>query len=201
MHLRHDADDRKFERCSCGTRPVRRRKCGCRRRLELSARRAARTQCGTRTMPPARPAAHARRRHQPRRSSPAPGPRRRGACASSRRRARSCPAPPARLRLSAAVLRRRPGLRRHCGTRRRAPDNADERSSWPPTLEAIANTTRANYFYAGTALDLKQVCDGLSSRLVVETHEIEVSSFFAAAGAVLALLAAGLSLWWFGRVV
>ncbi len=69
------------------------------------------------------------------------------------------------------------------------------------TLKAIANITRANYFYAGTAEDLKQVYDGLSSRLVVETHEIEVSSFFAAAGAVLALLAAGLSLWWFGRVV
>lgn len=69
------------------------------------------------------------------------------------------------------------------------------------TLKAIANMTRANYFYAGTAEDLKQVYDALSSRLVVETHETEVSFLFAAAGALLSVLAAGFSLWWFGRVV
>jgi len=69
------------------------------------------------------------------------------------------------------------------------------------TLKAIANITRANYFYAGTADDLKQVYQGLSSRLVVETRETEISALLAAAGALLALLAAGLSVWWFGRVM
>jgi Ca-activated chloride channel homolog len=69
------------------------------------------------------------------------------------------------------------------------------------TLKAIANATRANYFYAGTADDLKQVYKGLSSRLVVETKETEITALFAAAGALLALLAAGLSVWWFGRVM
>jgi Ca-activated chloride channel family protein len=69
------------------------------------------------------------------------------------------------------------------------------------TLKNIANTTRANYFYAGTAEDLKQVYQGLSSRLVVETKETEVSGLLAAVGALLALLAAGLSVWWFGRVM
>ena len=69
------------------------------------------------------------------------------------------------------------------------------------TLKNIANATRANYFYAGTAEDLKQVYHGLSSRLVVETKETEVSALLAAAGALLALLAAGLSVWWFGRVM
>ena len=69
------------------------------------------------------------------------------------------------------------------------------------TLKAIANATRANYFYAGTAEDLKQVYQSLSSRLVVETKETEVSALFAAAGALLALLAATLSVWWFGRVM
>lgn len=68
------------------------------------------------------------------------------------------------------------------------------------TLKSIANFTRANYFYAGTAEDLKQVYEGLSSRLVVETKETEVTALFAAAGAALAVLAAGLSVWWFGRV-
>lgn len=68
------------------------------------------------------------------------------------------------------------------------------------TLKGIANFTRANYFYAGTAEDLKQVYEGLSSRLVVETKETEVTALFAAAGAALAVLAAALSVWWFGRV-
>ena len=69
------------------------------------------------------------------------------------------------------------------------------------TLKNIASATRANYFYAGTAEDLKQVYQGLSSRLVVETKESEISALLAAAGALLALLAAGLSVWWFGRVM
>ena len=69
------------------------------------------------------------------------------------------------------------------------------------TLKAIATATRANYFYAGTAEDLKQVYQGLSSRLVVETKETEITAFFALAGALLALLAAGLSVAWFGRVM
>ena len=69
------------------------------------------------------------------------------------------------------------------------------------TLKAIATQTRANYFYAGTAEDLKQVYSGLSSRLVVETRETEVTALFAFLGALLAVAAAGLSVWWFGRVV
>ena len=69
------------------------------------------------------------------------------------------------------------------------------------TLKNIANATRASYFYAGTAEDLKQVYQGLSSRLVVETKETEITGLLAAAGALLALLAAGLSVWWFGRVM
>jgi Ca-activated chloride channel homolog len=69
------------------------------------------------------------------------------------------------------------------------------------TLKSIATATRANYFYAGTAEDLKEVYEGLSSRLVVETKETEISALFAAAGALLVVLAAGLSVWWFGRVL
>ena len=69
------------------------------------------------------------------------------------------------------------------------------------TLKNIANATRANYFYAGTADDLKQVYQGLSSRLVVETKETEITGLLALAGALLAIAAAALSVWWFGRVV
>jgi len=69
------------------------------------------------------------------------------------------------------------------------------------TLKSISTFTRANYFYAGTAEDLKEVYKGLSSRLVVETKETEVTALFAAAGALLGVVAAGLSVWWFGRVM
>jgi Ca-activated chloride channel homolog len=68
------------------------------------------------------------------------------------------------------------------------------------TLKNISVLTHGEYFYAGSAEDLKKVYQNLSSRMVVERKETEISALFAALGAALALAAAGLSLWWFGRV-
>jgi Ca-activated chloride channel family protein len=68
------------------------------------------------------------------------------------------------------------------------------------TLKNISVLTHGEYFYAGTAEDLKKVYESLSSRMVVERKETEVTALFAAVGALLALLSTGLSLWWFGRV-
>jgi Ca-activated chloride channel family protein len=68
------------------------------------------------------------------------------------------------------------------------------------TLKQVALLTRGEYFFAGTAEDLKKVYEGLSSKLVVEKRETEITALFAALGALLAVAAAGLSLWWFGRV-
>jgi Ca-activated chloride channel family protein len=68
------------------------------------------------------------------------------------------------------------------------------------TLKQVSSATRAEYFYAGTALDLKKVYQSLGSRLSAQKKETEISALFAAAGALLTLLAAGLSIWWFGRV-
>ena len=68
------------------------------------------------------------------------------------------------------------------------------------TLKNIANMTRADYFYAGTAADLKQVYQNLSTRLIVEKKETEISALFAVAAALLVIVAAALSVWWFGRV-
>jgi Ca-activated chloride channel family protein len=68
------------------------------------------------------------------------------------------------------------------------------------TLKQVSLLTRGEYFYAGTAEDLKKVYQSLSSKLVVEKRETEVTAMFAALGALLAVLAAGMSLWWFGRV-
>jgi Ca-activated chloride channel family protein len=68
------------------------------------------------------------------------------------------------------------------------------------TLKNVSVLTQGEYFYAGTAEDLKKVYESLSSRMVVERKETEVTAVFAALGALLAAAAAGLSLWWFGRV-
>jgi Ca-activated chloride channel family protein len=69
------------------------------------------------------------------------------------------------------------------------------------TLKQIATKTSAEYFYAGTAADLKKVYEALSSKLTVEKKETEVSALLAMAAAALALLSAGLSLLWFNRVL
>ena len=69
------------------------------------------------------------------------------------------------------------------------------------TLKQIANLTRADYFYAGNAADLRKVYETLNSRLVLEKKESEVTALFAAAAAVLALASAVLSLLWFSRIL
>ena len=69
------------------------------------------------------------------------------------------------------------------------------------SLKTIADLTRGEYFYAGTALDLKKVYETLNAKLVMETRQTEVTALFAALAAALAALAAGLSLWWFNRLL
>lgn len=69
------------------------------------------------------------------------------------------------------------------------------------TLKAVAKQTSAEYFYAGTAQDLKKVYDTLSSRLTVEKKETEISALFAMGAALLAFLSAALSLFWFNRIL
>ena len=69
------------------------------------------------------------------------------------------------------------------------------------TLKAIADRTRGEYFHAGTAMDLKKIYEGLSSRLVFEKQHTEITALFSAAAACLALAAGLLSLLWFGRIL
>jgi Ca-activated chloride channel family protein len=69
------------------------------------------------------------------------------------------------------------------------------------TLKGIADLTRGEYFYAGTAVDLKKIYETLRSRLVLETKKTEITALFAAAAALLVLASALLSLLWFNRVL
>ena len=68
------------------------------------------------------------------------------------------------------------------------------------TLKSVSALTLGEYYYAGTAEDLTKVYESLSARMVVERKETEITALFAAIGALLSLMAAGLSLWWFGRI-
>jgi Ca-activated chloride channel family protein len=69
------------------------------------------------------------------------------------------------------------------------------------TLKAIAKMTHGEYFYAGTALDLKKVYESLNARFVLEKKNMEITALFSAAAAVIALVSAFLSMLWFNRIV
>jgi len=69
------------------------------------------------------------------------------------------------------------------------------------TLKTIADMTRGEYFYAGSATDLKKVYESLNARLVMEKKETEIGALFSAAAAVMALASALLSLLWFNRIL
>ena len=69
------------------------------------------------------------------------------------------------------------------------------------TLKAIANITRGEYFYAGSATDLKKVYQSLNDRLVLEKKDMEISALFSAVAAVSAVVSAALSLLWFSRIL
>ena len=69
------------------------------------------------------------------------------------------------------------------------------------SLKTIANLTRAEYFYAGTAADLQKIYQSLNTRIFLEQKETEITALFAAAAAVLAFLSALLSMLWFNRIM
>ncbi len=69
------------------------------------------------------------------------------------------------------------------------------------SLKTIANLTRAEYFYAGTAADLQKIYQNLNTRIFFEQKETEITALFAAAAAVLAFLSALLSMLWFNRIM
>jgi Ca-activated chloride channel family protein len=67
------------------------------------------------------------------------------------------------------------------------------------TLKAIAEITKGEYFQAGSESDLRKVYEGLNARYVLERKETEIAALFAAAAALLAVVAGLLSVSWFGR--
>lgn len=68
-------------------------------------------------------------------------------------------------------------------------------------LNEIADVTLARFFMANNAEDLLAIYRDVSTRLVAETRETEVSAILVAAAALLSLLAAGSSVLWFNRIL
>jgi Ca-activated chloride channel family protein len=69
------------------------------------------------------------------------------------------------------------------------------------TLKAVALMTRGEYFYAGTANDLKKVYQSLNARLSLEKKETEVTALLSGIAALCAMLSGFLSLLWFNRIL
>lgn len=108
--------------------------------------------------------------------------------------------------MEAAKMAADRGVRVHTvgfGTAQGATANVDGWSMFmrfdEETLKNVANTTRAEYFHAGSASDLKKVYETLSKRIVLERKETELSALFTAGAALLVIVASLLSAWWFNR--
>ena len=69
-----------------------------------------------------------------------------------------------------------------------------------PTLREVAGMTGGEYHHAGTAEDLRSVYQHLGSRVQVRARETELAPLLAGVAAFLVVVAASLSLLWFGRI-
>ncbi len=68
-------------------------------------------------------------------------------------------------------------------------------------LEQIADATGGLYFQASSLEELEAVYADIGSAVGVDTEFTEIADWFSGAAAVLTLIAASLSLWWFQRLV
>ena len=68
------------------------------------------------------------------------------------------------------------------------------------TLKKIAELTEGEYYNASTETDLRKVYETLTTQLVIRQEKTEITAFFTAAAAILAIIAGGLSLFWFNRL-
>ncbi len=68
-------------------------------------------------------------------------------------------------------------------------------------LKQIANATRGDYYAGTSAEELVKIYQTLNAKLVFERKDMEITALLTAAAAVLALVAAGLSMLWFNRIL
>jgi Ca-activated chloride channel family protein len=68
------------------------------------------------------------------------------------------------------------------------------------TLKQIAELTGGQYYNASNEKDLRAVYENLSTQLVFREQKTEITALLTAIAAVLSMVAAGLSLFWFNRI-
>ncbi len=68
------------------------------------------------------------------------------------------------------------------------------------TLQDIAKRTEGEFFEATSADELTRVYSTMSTKFVGEKKQTEIAFILAGIGALIAMVAGFLSLWWFGRV-
>ncbi len=68
-------------------------------------------------------------------------------------------------------------------------------------LRGVAKRSGGTYFSAGDATALRKVYDSIDLQLTIAGRKTEITALFAGAGLLLFLLAAGLSMRWYGRVI
>jgi Ca-activated chloride channel family protein len=68
------------------------------------------------------------------------------------------------------------------------------------TLQKIADITRGAYFRAGSQAELNEIYKTLTTKLIMETQQTEITALFAAAAAIMTVIAAMLSMMWAGRL-
>lgn len=68
------------------------------------------------------------------------------------------------------------------------------------TLKRVAALTDAEYYNATNEEELRSVYENLTTELVIRKEKAEASALFAGGAALLTILAAALSLRWFGRI-
>lgn len=69
-----------------------------------------------------------------------------------------------------------------------------------PTMREVARMTEGAYHFAGTAEQLRSVYHNLGSTMQVSRKETELSGLLALLAALVALVAGGLSMRWYGRM-
>jgi Ca-activated chloride channel family protein len=67
-------------------------------------------------------------------------------------------------------------------------------------LKEISDVTDGAYYNAGDEEQLLQIYDTIGTQLIVKTEETELTAAFAGASIFVMLIAAALSLLWFGRL-
>jgi Ca-activated chloride channel family protein len=64
------------------------------------------------------------------------------------------------------------------------------------TLQAIADETGGEYFYAANETELEKIYNNLGLNLVLKLEKLELTAWFTAAAAIMLFGAFGLSMWW-----